>query len=74
MLDSAPGGSSEWCLVRMLNSANDGTSCSIQIEGRVPTATIKQVPAALTVSSSRSSIENDGKALMSFHSGPHCKT
>ncbi|KAI0211954.1 hypothetical protein LSAT2_003170 [Lamellibrachia satsuma] len=64
VLDSAPGGSSEWCLVRMLNSANDGTSCSIQIEGRVPTATIKQVPAALTVSSSRSSIENDDSAPM----------
>ena len=57
LLDSAPGGATDWCLVRLINCANDVT----QIEGRVPTATIKQVAAALTVSSSRGSIDNDGK-------------
>ena len=62
LLESAPGGATGWCLVRLLNSTNDVT----QIEGRVPTATIKQVAAALMVSSSRGSIDNDGKIVMSF--------
>ena len=59
LLDSAPGGATDWCLVRLINCANDVT----QIEGRVPTATVKQVAAALTVSSSRGSIDNDGKIV-----------
>ena len=61
LLDSAPGGSTEWCLVRVLNGAGDGSSCGVQLEGRVPTTAIKQVTTALTVSSSHGSIDNDGK-------------
>ena len=63
LLDSAPGGSTEWCVVRVLNGAGagDGSSCGVQLEGRVPTTAIKQVTTALTVSSSHGSIDNDGK-------------
>ena len=61
LLDSAPGGSTEWCLVRVLNGAGDSSSCGVQLEGRVPTTAIKQVTTALTVSSSHGSIDNDGK-------------
>ncbi|KAK2189416.1 hypothetical protein NP493_107g05045 [Ridgeia piscesae] len=64
LLDSAPGGSTEWCLVRVLNGAGDSSSCGVQLEGRVPTTAIKQVTTALTVSSSHGSIDNDDSAPM----------
>ena len=56
LLDSCAGGSSELCLVRLVNA--DLTINPVN-QGLVPMATIKQVQN-LKVSSSRTSIENEG--------------
>ncbi len=56
VLDTAPATNQNWCLVRHLPLDNGSTPT----EGLVPMANIKQVPN-LKVSSSRTSIENEGQ-------------
>lgn len=53
ILDSSPGGSADWCLVRVVDT-------SPTTEGLVPIAMLKHVPN-LKVSSSRGSIDNEGE-------------
>ena len=83
LLDSSPNGNIEWCLVRVLSTSDApvaGTGIGAGTgppsapppaappsEGLVPMAALKQMPN-LKVSTSRTSIENEGNFLLLCHS------